>query len=510
MVILSVKEMKDIESTAINSLGIPSICLMENAGRMVAERAKEYLNERCMKNVLIISGKGNNGGDGYVAARYLHNNGYDVKVFLTSNSALITGDAKKNLDIIMNMGIFVAEIIQKEQLKFLEKNLKECDLIIDAIYGIGLRGEISGNTKEIIDMLNQSNKHIISVDVPSGINADTGHMESCGVKACETVTMQYIKKGLVVYPGVEYCGEITVADIGIPKDIIEQYRNKYNIITKQDVRIKERDKNTHKGDYGKVLIVAGSKNMTGAAYLCAQSAIKTGCGLVRLAVPKAIQHILQGGLSEIITHGIKDEDGTFFSESAEEVMALASDCDVIAIGPGITNSERIRAFLKRIINSINKPMVIDADGLNALCGSLDIITGKDLILTPHYGEMSRLSGINIDDIKNNTLKSVSDFVDRYMVTLVLKGSRTVIGNKAKGIYINKTGNPGMATAGSGDVLTGMIASFMAQGYDCVDAAKYGVYYHGKAGDMAEEKYGELSLTASNIIEFIHEALKTGK
>ncbi|SNX54512.1 NAD(P)H-hydrate dehydratase [Thermoanaerobacterium sp. RBIITD] len=509
MKVLSNKEMKDLESTAINTIGIPSICLMENAGRIVAEYTKEYLLMNNKVNALVICGKGNNGGDGYVAARYLYNSGFDVKVFITTSSAAITGDAKKNLDIIMNMGIFVAEIIQKEQIKLLEKNIMDCDIIIDAIYGTGLSGEICGTTKEIIDIINKSGKYIISADIPSGINGDTGHIEGCAVKANKTITMGFIKKGLTIYPGVEYSGDIVIADIGIPKNIIEQYKNTYNIITHEDVKITKRNRNTHKGDYGKLLIIAGSKNMTGAAALCAMSAIKTGCGIVRLAVPQKIQPVLQGSLKEIITYGIKDKDGIFYKDSVDEILEISKDADVVAIGPGLTNCSDIKEFVENIIISIDKPLVIDADALNVLSSIIDIIKGRDIILTPHLGEMSRLIGITIDEIKNDIFGVTQYFINKYKVTLVLKGSRTVIGNSDSGIYINNTGNPGMATAGSGDVLTGMISSFLAQGLSNIKAAIYGAYYHGKAGDLASYKYGEYSLTASNIIEYIHEAIKSG-
>lgn len=507
MKIVSNKEMRDIESIAINTVGIPSICLMENAGRIVAEHSKEYLLKNKKNNVIILCGKGNNGGDGYVAARYLFNSGFDVKVFITTSSAAILGDAKKNLDIIINMGIFVAEILQKEQLKFFEKNIKECDIVIDALYGTGLDREITGISKELIEIVNRSGKYIISIDIPSGINGDNGRVEGCAVKANETITMQFMKKGIAVYPGVEHSGNVVVADIGIPKNLIDSFKCKYHLISQTDVILPKRSRNTHKGDYGKLLIIAGSKNMTGAAALCAMSAIKTGCGIVKLAVPKTIQPILQESLKEIITYGVDDKNGAFYKGSVEEVLNIAKSVDAVAIGPGLSNSEDIKTFIKEIILRIDKPIVLDADALNALSNMVDIIYGKDIILTPHMGEMSRLLGISIDDINKNIYDTVEKFVDKYKVTLVLKGSRTVIGNSTEGIYINCTGNPGMATAGSGDVLTGMISSFLVQGLSSIKAAVYGVFYHGRAGDLAAEHYGEYSVTATNIIEHIPYAIK---
>lgn len=508
MRVLNSNEMREVENAAINKLGIPSICLMENAGREVAVITRQHLKENNDK-VVIIAGKGNNGGDGYVAARYLFNWGIDVKVFLTVSSALITGDARRNLDIILNMGIYAAEISQREHLKFLEKSIKDSNVIIDAIYGIGLSGEVTGIAKEIIDMINQSNKFVISVDVPSGLNASTGHVEGCAVMADKTVAIQFIKPGLIVFPGIDYTGELVIADAGIPYKAVENIKYKYNLITGKDVKLKKRNSNTHKGDYGKALIIAGSREMVGAAAMCASSAIKTGCGLVKLAVPKVIQPVVQGRLCEAITYGMEDVDGVFSYKALHRLIALSEQCDVIAVGPGITYNDDITQLIVDLIKHIDKPFVLDADALNALQGKLNILIGKNAILTPHYGEMSRLTGLKIEAIKNNIFECVQDFCIKYGATLVLKGARSVIGTKDGSIYINETGNPGMATAGSGDVLTGMIVSFLAQGFDSLESAIYGVFYHGKAGDMAKEKYGEYGMTAENIIEYVPEALKTG-
>ncbi|AIS53043.1 bifunctional NAD(P)H-hydrate repair enzyme Nnr [Thermoanaerobacter kivui] len=509
MIVLTSKQMREVEQKAIEKIGIPSICLMENAGREVAIEVKKLLEEHDLKSVVIIAGKGNNGGDGYVLARNLYNWGIDVKVFLTANPALITGDAKRNLDAILNMGIYVAEITQRKHLKFLEKIIKDSDLIVDAIYGIGLRGEITGIYREVIEMINQSNKVVVSIDIPSGLNADTGRVEGCAVKAHKTVTMQFLKPGLLLYPGVDYAGEVSVADIGISHKLAEEVGYNYSLVGLEDVKLQKRYGDTHKGDYGKALIMAGSKNMTGAAHMCAKSAIKTGCGLVKLAVPQTIQQVLQSDLYEVITYGVEDENGIFSYKALDQLLKLIDESEVIAIGPGMTHNEDISRLVCEIVKNVDKPMVLDADALNALVGSLDVIKNKNVILTPHYGEMARLTGLKISEIKDNIFEVVKDFCEKYKVTLVLKGSKTIIGSKDGRIYINNTGNPGMATAGSGDVLTGMITAFLAQGFDAINAAVYGVFYHGKAGDIAKEHFGEYSMTATNIIEFISEAFKCG-
>ncbi|ADD03100.1 carbohydrate kinase, YjeF related protein [Thermoanaerobacter italicus Ab9] len=508
MIVLTSKQMREVEKIAIEKIGIPSICLMENAGRETALEVKKILEEKNLNSVIIISGKGNNGGDGYVVARNLYNWGVDVKVFLTTSIGAISGDAKVNLDAILNMGIYVAEITQREHLKFLEKAIKESNVIVDAIYGIGLKGRITGIVKDIIEMINQANKIVVSVDIPSGLNADTGKIEGCAIKASKTVTMQFVKPGLLVYPGVDYAGEVRVAEIGIPYRLAAEIGKIY-LVTSEDVKLPKRLGDTHKGNYGKALIIAGSKNMTGAAYLCAKGAIKTGCGLVKLAVPQSAQSVIQGALYEVITYGLEEKNGILSYNALSSVLKLIDESDVIAIGPGLTHDKDISQLVYDIVKNIDKPVVLDADALNALVGRLEVIQGKRIILTPHYGEMSRLTGLGTDEIKNNLFEVAKTFIDRYKVTLVLKGAKTVIATKEGSIYINSTGNPGMATAGSGDVLTGMITAFLAQGFSEEKAAIHGVFYHGKAGDIAREYVGEYGMTAMDILENIPDALKCG-
>ncbi|MGB9678798.1 MAG: NAD(P)H-hydrate dehydratase [Thermoanaerobacteraceae bacterium] len=506
MILLTSNQMKDVESKTIEKIGISSLCLMENAGRESANLIKENMVTKNLKSVVVITGKGNNGGDGYVIARYLFNWGFNVKVFITSSSYLISGDARKNLDIIMNLGVYVAEITKREHLKFLEKSIKDADIIVDAIYGIGLKGNITGISKEIIDIVNQANKYVISIDVPSGLNADTGMVEGSAVMADKTITMQYIKPGLLVYPGVDYAGEVICIDIGIPYKVIENIKTDYNLIIEKDVVLEKRYGNTHKGDYGKALIIAGSKNMTGAAYMCSKSAIKTGCGIVKLAVPETIHKVLQHNLYEAIIYGIEDESGMFTYKALDYLINLTEEADAVAIGPGIGRSLEVSEFVIDYLNNVNKPIVVDADALFAISGKLGMIKNHNLIFTPHYAEMARLIGLNISEIKKDIFNIVKRFCYDYKNTLVLKGARTVIGTKDGSIYINKTGNPGMATGGSGDVLTGMIVSFLAQGFDIPDAAVYGVYYHGKSGNLASGKFGEYGMSATDIINFIPEAL----
>ncbi|MGB9808729.1 MAG: NAD(P)H-hydrate dehydratase, partial [Caldanaerobacter sp.] len=404
---------------------------------------------------------------------------------------------------------YVAEINQKEHLKFLEKSLKDTDVIIDAIYGTGLKGEITGIAREVIELINQSEKFTVAVDVPSGLNADTGRIEGVAVRADVTITMHFLKPGLLVYPGLKYAGEVIIADIGIPSNLALDVRPSCYYILQQDVLLKQRKPDSHKGDFGKVLIIAGSKNMAGAAFMAAKSAIVTGSGLVRLAVPSCIQPVLQGALPEAIVYGIEERNGILSREALVKLFEIAEDSDAVAIGPGLTHEGEIPEVVEEIVKNVKKPLVLDADALNALAGRLEVIKGRKLVITPHYGEMARLTGLKIDDIKNNLFEVARTFVKMYGVTLVLKGARTVIAGRDGRLYINSTGNVGMATGGSGDVLTGMIVSFLGQGFGEDDAAIHGVFYHGKAGDIAKEQKGEYGMTALDIISFIPESLRKG-
>ncbi|AAM25329.1 NAD(P)H-hydrate epimerase [Caldanaerobacter subterraneus subsp. tengcongensis MB4] len=509
MIVLTSQQMREVERIAIEKMGIPSICLMENAGKEVAWEVKRVMEENGLSSAVVIAGRGNNGGDGYVVARNLYNWGIDVKVFVIGSIGSISGDARVNLEAIRNLGIYVAEVTQKEHLKFLEKTLKDSDLVVDAIYGTGLRGEVTGLAKEVIELINQSEKFVVAVDIPSGLNADTGRVEGAAVKARITITMHFLKPGLLIYPGIEYAGEVKIADIGIPSRLAAEVRPSYHYVVSQDVALKSRNPDTHKGDYGKVLIVAGSRSMTGAAFMAAKSAVKTGSGLVRLAVPLSIQPVIQSALYEAIIYGLNEEGGVISYKSLSQIFELIEQSDAVAIGPGLTHEGEVSKLIEDVIRNTEKPLVLDADALNALVGRLEVVKGKRVILTPHYGEMARLTGLKVEDIKNNIFEVARSFVRRYEVTLVLKGARTVIATRDGSIYINSTGNAGMATGGSGDVLTGMIVSLLGQGFEEEKAAVYGVFYHGKAGDVAKKSKGEYGMTAVDILESIPEALSEG-
>lgn len=479
--------MKRIDQWAIEEIGIPQIVLMENAGKAVAEEISK-LSKR--PKVCVVAYKGNNGGDGFVAARHLRNMEYDVSVFLLCKKEEISGSAKINLDILDKLDIPV--YLQK--ISHLEKLLKSSNVVVDAIFGIGLSGEIKGLPAKAIDLINKFRKKynyaVVAVDVPSGINAASGKIGKHAIFADLTVTFAYPKQGLLKYPAVKNVGKLVVADIGIPyetKKLKNKKTEKQNIEFFLPMRLAW----THKGDYGRVLVIAGSKNMSGAAYLTARAAIRSGAGLVYLAVPEDVRKLVASKTREIITIDLAE---------AEKIKA-----NVVAIGPGLTTQPHIKELVIRLIKKLEVACIIlDADGLNCIADDPSILrkAKSKIIITPHPGEMSRLTGKSIKYIQQNREKTAKEAARKWNVEVVLKGANTIVVRKNR-VYINSSGNPGMASAGVGDVLTGMIAAFKAQGLP-EEAA---VYVHGLAGDLASASKGEYGMIASDIVEKIPYAIQ---
>lgn len=493
--------MQNLDRFAIEKLGIPQIALMENAGKAVADN----IAKNCKPGkVCVVAYKGNNGGDGFVAARHLKNLGFDVSVFLLCDKAQISGSAKINLDTLRKIKIST----YSSKIDVLEKLLKSSNVVIDAIFGIGLSGEITGIQAEAIDLINKYHKekkyYVVAVDVPSGVNATTGKAARHAIQADLTVTFAYPKTGLLKFPAVKNVGRLVVADIGIPYD--EKQKNLKTEKPKNEyiVNLPQRQVWTNKGDYGKVLIVAGSRNMSGAAYLTAAAAMRSGAGLVYLAVPESIQKIVAPKMREIITIGLPETNEVSLSfESFDEISKIKAD--VIAIGPGLTTHPETKELVKKLVLKTKIPkMVLDADGLNCISDDPSILNRSkaEIVITPHPGEMSRLTGKSVKEVQDNREKISSALSKQWGVEVVLKGAYTIVANTKK-VWINSTGNPGMASAGVGDVLTGMIAGFIAQGFETKDA----VFLHGLAGDLAAKEKGEQGLIASDIIEKIPYAIR---
>ncbi|MCX7714337.1 MAG: NAD(P)H-hydrate dehydratase [Clostridia bacterium] len=506
--VCSAEKMRSIDLCASSEGAIPSIVLMENAAIACVNAIERDFSNLKGKRVMIFCGRGNNGGDGFAIARHLINKEISTRIFLVCGTQF-SGDTQTNYDILRRMG---ANIVEVTDANAISCYIWAADIVIDAIYGTGARGEIGGVAHDVIKAINRFSKYTLSVDIPSGLHADTGKLCGICVKASKTVTFAAYKTGMFMFPGADYTGDVELADISIPQYIIEKQDIKTNVIDIDLVKsiFPVREKNSHKGDYGKVFIVAGSKGMTGAAYLAAQAALYSGSGLVTLGIPESLNAVMENKLTEVMTLPLEDEDGNLSYFAAERIIEKMNSCDVLLFGPGLGRSDEMVDILKKILSQSKIPVIVDADGLNALAKDMSILDDCScgLILTPHTVEFSRLAEFEPEYIEENRLSASESFAKDYGLTLILKGAHTIVTAFDGEQYINTTGNAGMASGGSGDVLAGMIAAFAARGLCEKDAAVLAVYLHGRAGDMAADRLGMESVTAQAIIDFIPYAIKS--
>ncbi len=500
-------EMREVDRAASELGGIPSIVLMENAAIACVRELERDFKDLKNKRIAIFCGKGNNGGDGFTIARHLYNMGVNVSVQLVCGDEF-TGDAEINFDIISKMGVKIENI---SSLDYLDLLIGSNDIIIDAIYGTGIHGIVRGISYDVIKKINENSKYTMSVDVPSGINSDTG--EICGVciKAHKTVTFAAYKVGMLLFPGADFVGNVVVSDISIPEYIIEQRGISINVTDEKFVRnnFSKRENNSQKGDYGKVLVIAGSVGMTGAAYLSSQSAVISGSGLVTLAVPKSLNGAMEAKTTEVMTLAVNDCGGHMTADGIDKILDAMKKADSILFGPGLGRSKDITLLLRMVLEHSNVPVIIDADGINAAASDISILENCTcpVIFTPHSVEMSRLTGYELKYIENNRLETAREFAEKYGVTVILKGHHTIVTGQDGVQYINITGNPGLATGGSGDVLAGITASLVSRGIEETTAAAMAVYIHGLAGDKMMEKVGMESVTASGVMGCIPDALR---
>ncbi|NLS44950.1 MAG: NAD(P)H-hydrate dehydratase [Firmicutes bacterium] len=512
MKIVTGEEMRKIDRSAIEVIGIPGIILMENAGKAVADTIKKLLSDIKNPRVCIFAGKGNNGGDGFVIARHLVNAQVRVKTFLLCDAGEVQGDARVNLDILTGMGIEVEEL-RADGLPTAKIAVSMSDLTVDAVFGTGFRGDIDGYTSRIIDIINKSGRPVVAVDVPSGLDSSTGKVGLKCVRATHTITFGLPKAGLFLYPGADYVGELTIADIGLPRFLLTDNNLKLNLSTADIIRqrIPPRYEDSHKGTFGKVFVIAGSPNMAGAAVLASTAALKSGAGIVTLGVPIGLHGIMNSKLTEVMIRGLPETESGSISLQAQSLLdGISRDASALAVGPGLSTHSETAQLVRNIIMMTSVPTVVDADGINALAQDTAGLRGAraPIILTPHPGEMARLTGLSIQEIKEDRLDVARQTASQFGKIIVLKGARTIIADPSGVTYINPTGNSGMATAGSGDVLTGIIAGFLAQGMDPLAAAISGVYVHGLAGDTAASILGKMGVTASNILENVPGTLKS--
>lgn len=520
MKVVTAAEMRQIDQDTIEGIGIPGIVLMETAGSVIV-RAIEQHYPTCHR-IGIFVGKGNNGGDGLVIARQLAHAGRDVHLFLVSPADSFTGEAAINLQIAKRLGLQIEEILTDTGfygIGTVPTTLASCELLVDAIFGTGLRDTVRGSIATVIKTLNNLSIPTLSVDLPSGLDANTGHPLGICVRTDRTITIGLPKRGLLVHPGAEFAGKLEVVDIGFPEQVIDAQGIKVNWTTTAQASqwVPPRLTASHKGTYGRVLVVAGSTGMTGAAALASEAALRAGAGLVTLATPKHLNPILEGLLPEVMTLPLPETEAGSLSVSATSTILEFSEKtkSVLAIGPGLSQHPDTVALVQQLVREnreqeLGRRMVVDADGLNALSQAPEVISLLDgeAILTPHPGEMSRLTNTSVSSLEADRIRTAQQFASEHNLTLVFKGAPTVTGLPSGDVWINSTGNPGMATGGMGDVLTGIIAGLMAQGHSSETAAVLAVYLHGLAGDIAAEALGMPGLIASDVLKAVPQAISS--
>ncbi len=511
MRILNAEQMREADRRTIHDIGIPSLVLMENAGRQVAAALESLYSDLPDRHVALVCGKGSNGGDGFVVARTLHQRGVAVSVFLIAQVADIRGDARTNLEILGRIGLTVIEAADEGQWELHMSEVSACDLIVDAMFGTGLREPLTGIYETIVADINELGIPIVSIDLPSGMSADTSDLIGDAIDASVTVTLGAPKVPLVLPPAERQAGEVVIADIGIPSDVIDGLDGPWmELMTREQMRtiVTPRAHDSHKGDFGRVLIVAGSRGKTGAAALAAEGALRSGAGLLTVATPLSCQSIVAGYAAECMTLGLVETDeGTVRPEAIDGLLTNAAD--VIAAGPGLGRGDGVTTFVRALVEKSELPLVLDADALNAFAGDVEGLVGRegrDIIITPHPGEMARLVGGTIEDVQADRVGIARDFASAHRLYVVLKGYRTIIASPSGRIFVNPTGSPGMATGGTGDVLTGMVAAWLAQLLDAEAACRIAVYLHGAAGELADADEGEVAMTAGDLAEHIGDAI----
>ncbi|AYH39938.1 hypothetical protein A5N82_02220 [Christensenella minuta] len=501
--VLTPKQMGAVDRYMIDRMKIPGLLLMENAARGVYEAVREE-TQPC--TVQVFCGTGNNGGDGFAAARILLANGYDAKVVLMGSPSSLQGDAAENFEFFKENREYYTVVTNKEEFE----ELPEAEVYVDAIFGTGLSRPVDGIYRDAVEFLNDRDALVVSVDIPSGISAETGAVLGTAVCADITVTFQYPKIGHFLYPGRERAGELQVVRIGVDDgcDIPLQSTVCAYESDDPDMCLGARPLDSNKGSYGKLLLIAGSYGMAGAAVLSARAASRAGAGLVTAASCGDVIGVLQQNVPEATCFEVAGENGILVKDAVASLEKLARGKTAVAIGPGLGVNEDITAIVGSMITGCGLPKVVDADGINALAGHLDLLEDKrgEVILTPHPKEFSRLSGMPVEEILENPVRAATDFAAEYGVTLVLKGSTTIVADQFGNASLLCVGTPGMAKGGSGDVLTGVIGGLLAQGKDVYEAALTGVYIAGMAGELAAQQEGEYSMTPMDTVNHIGQAM----
>ena len=503
--------MQSLDQKAIRQYKIPALILMENAGRAVAREAAGMIRRLKPGYISILCGRGNNGGDGYVVARKIHSAGGEVKVFVLGDKHKIRGAAKINYDIITKMSIEIRDVVLMEDIK---SDILHCDVIVDAIFGTGLEREVSGIYRDVIDLVNEAGKKVCSLDIPSGVNGDTGMVMGVAVKSDYTISYGLPKIGNMLYPGFDLCGKLYVTHISFPPSLYEA--NSIKVHVHDIVKLPQRGGDTHKGSYGKAMFISGSSSYMGAPYFAALSFLKAGGGLSYLATPKSVAQCLvnksseTGKGSEIVFLPKQETDsGSLSLQSKDELLEFSSGVDMVILGPGTSLDSETQELVRELAKQIEVPLLVDGDGITAVSTEIGLIGARKAptILTPHSGEMSRLCGIDVAEINSDRIGLLQKTSRELNAIIVLKGAHSLTGYPDGTVYINTSGNPGMATAGSGDSLTGTIAAMHGLGLPVGDAVRTGVFMHGLSGDLAAIDKGEDGLTAQDIVDYLPNAMK---
>lgn len=505
MKIVSREEAKKLDKQAI-SMGIDESILMENAGCAVFDFLKMYLG--LDKKYLIFAGMGNNGGDAFVVARKLASEFAHVVVFIVGEKNQIKGIALKNLDLLH---LYPVEILQFNTInRVVLSSLLEADVIIDGIFGTGLNREIEGTTKELILEINNSKKPVVAIDIPSGVDANTGAILGIAVKADFTITMGLPKRGFYSPPGCDYTGKVIVSHISYPPELT--LSKDIHVETRLIEPFEDRPTDSHKGTFGRALFISGSKTYFGAPYFNALAFLKSGGGLSYLGTTESVGRAIIPNANEVVLLPLKEtKNGTIAKENIKTILKFAETVDIVSIGSGLSIDGDTEELVLSVIKNVEKPVIVDGDGLTILSKHKEVLKERkfETILTPHLGEFSRLIGVAVEDIKKDRFSYLFKAMTEFNCSIVLKGAFTLIGSKGD-IYVNTSGNPVLATAGSGDILVGVIASCIIRKKNVTDGLILAVYLHGLSADLIKEEISEEGITSKDILEHLKITVKKYK
>jgi NAD(P)H-hydrate epimerase len=502
--LLTAEQMRELDRRTIAEVGIPGVVLMENAGRGVADHLCRRFVGLFPGPVLVLAGKGNNGGDGYVAARYLLSRGWQVRTLVLAPPEAVAGDAAIHLRALLAAGGEVAFAPDASNLEQALEHCGEARLAVDALLGTGLTAEVAGPAAVAIDWLSRSGQPVVAVDIPSGVDAASGRVLGRAVRAALTVTFAAAKVGHCSHPGAAHCGELEVVDIGIPAPLLAAVPEEHRLVDAAVAAslLPPRPLAGHKGTFGHLLVVAGSVGKSGAAALAAGGGVRSGAGLVTVACPASVQPVLAVKLTEAMTAPLPEVEGAVSLQAQEALRLLGEGKAALAVGPGLGLHEETAALIRRLVRETPVPLVVDADGLNALAGHAGILrerSGPPCVLTPHPGEMVRLAGVSAGEIEADRVGVARRFARENNAVLLLKGARTVVALPDGRVSINGSGNAGLASGGMGDVLTGLIGGLLAQGLTPDAAAVLGCYLHGLAADRLARRHGTAGLAAGDLL-----------